>query len=42
MEKCPICKSNDVFIIHHFYSKDLHKAHKVYKCRTCSHEWTNK
>lgn len=39
MKQCPICKSNDVYIIHHFYYRDSHKIHKVYKCRTCNTEW---
>lgn len=42
MQRCPICRSFDVRIVHHYYDKDLHKAHKVYRCQICGNEWKSK
>ena len=39
MQRCPICKSFNTHVIHHYYDSDLHKTHKVHKCRVCGTEW---
>lgn len=39
-KKCPVCQALNSRIIHHYYDKDLHKIHKVYRCLVCSNEWS--